>query len=293
MKLPSLRLITAARISGVALFAALLAGCSGDSSTSTTASAPGTGDTVIIRGSNTIGEELAPALIAAFKKTRPNAVFDTEFKGTSYGIGALMVKRCDLAAASRPLTTNEIELAKPDGMVFNDYVIGDYSVAVVVNSANALSDLKPDQVRDIFTGKVTNWKDVGGSDAPIHLYIRNPISGTYLGFQELTMERKPYGENMMAFTNHVGIVQAVAKDPNGIGYTSFELLNDKGVKAVSIDGVTPTVENVNSGKYPYARILRFYTDKSTETPLGHDFVTFAQSPEGQKIMAGLGFVPHP
>jgi len=277
------------RPAGALLLAAFIAGCSGGGSS--TATVPT--ETAIIRGSNTIGEELAPALIAAFKKEHPGAAFDTEFKGTSYGIGALMVKRCDLAAASRPLTTNELELAKPDGTEFNDYVIGNYSVAVVVNAANTSSDLSAEQVRDIFTGKITNWKDVGGADAPIHLYIRNPISGTYLGFQELTMEKKPYGDNMVAFTNHVGIVEAVAKDSGGIGYTSFDLLHQPGVKAVSIGGVTPTVENVNNGKYPYARILRFYTDKANETPLAHDFATFAQSAEGQKILVQMGFVPHP
>jgi phosphate transport system substrate-binding protein len=144
---------------------------------------------VVIRGSNTIGEELAPRLIAEYKKEHPTTVFDLEFKGTSYGLGALMVDRCDIAAASRDVTTNEMDLARDRNIALNNYVLGTYCVAVMVNTANPVKNLTRDQVRDIFTGAVQNWKEVGGQDAPIHLHIRDPISGTYLGFQELAMER--------------------------------------------------------------------------------------------------------
>ncbi len=177
---------------------------------------------VTIRGSNTFGEELAPKLLAEYKKDHPEITFNTEFKGSPYGFGALMVDKCDIAAASREVNANEVSLAKDRDIEFNTYVIGSYSVAVILNAGNSLSSLKPEQVRDIFTGKITNWKDVGGPDAPVHIYIRDPISGTYLGFQELAMEKKEYAQHPKTFTSYAEIVEAVAHDPAGIGYASIE-----------------------------------------------------------------------
>ena len=238
-----------------------------------------------------MGEELAPKLIAEFKKANPNVNFDLEFKGTSYGLGALLVERCDIAAASRNLTTNEMDLARDRGIVINDYVLGSYSVDVIVNAANPLANLSTQQVQEIFTGKITNWKAVGGSDAPIHLYIRDPISGTYLGFQELAMDKMPYAAGIKTSTNYAGIVAAIMKDPNGIGYSSIDLPKTGGVKAVSIGGVAPTVASVNTAKYPYARVLRLHTQKGKESEATKKFVQFVQSPQGQAILLRMGFAP--
>jgi len=111
----------------------------------------------ILSGSNTVGEELAPRLIAEFKKTHPAAVFQTEFKGTGYGVAGLIGGLSDIAAASRGFTTNEQELARARNVQCNDYVIGSYSIAVVVNSGNSVANLTRDQVRDIFTGVIRDW----------------------------------------------------------------------------------------------------------------------------------------
>src|SRR6185503_21143279 len=165
---------------------------------------------ITIRGSNTFGEELAPRLIAEYKKDHPQVAFDTEYKGTPYGFGALMVDKCDIAAASREINTNEVSLAKDRDIDFNTYVVGTYSVAVILNVNSALTNLTLQQVRDLFAGKVQNWKEVGGPDAPVHLYIRDPISGTYLGFQELAMGKAPYATNgTKMFKSYAEIVQAV------------------------------------------------------------------------------------
>ena len=247
---------------------------------------------ITIRGSNTFGEELAPKLIAEFKKDHPSVNFDTEFKGTPYGFGALMVDKCEIAAASREVSTNEMSLAKDREIDFNSYVVGTYSVAVIVNAASPLASLKPQQVHDIFTGKVQNWKDVGGPDAPVHLYIRDPISGTYLGFQELAMNKDGYAAHPKTFTNYDGIVQAVAQDPSGIGYASVEDTKKTGVKGMPIGGAAPTLEAVQKGQYPYARQVRLYTNKAKEDPLAMDFIHFIQSDRGQKIVTDMGFVPH-
>jgi ABC-type phosphate transport system, periplasmic component len=248
---------------------------------------------ITIRGSNTFGEELAPRLIAEYRKEHPAVVFDTEYKGTTYGMGALMVERCDIAAASRPVSTNELQLAKDRDIAFNDYVIGAYSVAVIVNAGSPIGNLTRDQVRDIFTGAVINWKEVGGPDAPIHLCSRDEISGTHLGFRELAMENKPYALGLKAFTNYLGIIQTVAQDANGIGYASIDLVGKDGIKAVPIGGVAPAIAAVNGGQYPYARVLHLYTDTMKESPTTRDFVQFVQSKRGQEILTRMGFVPRP
>ena len=200
------------------------------------------GSRVVIKGSNTIGEELGPRLIAEYKKEHPEAAFDLESKGTGSGFWALVAAQCDLAAASRSPNADELKQAKERNVQFNEHPIGSYSVAVIVNAANPVADLTREQVRDIFTGAVQNWKDVGGSDAPIHLNIRDPISGTYLGFQELAMENKPYPPGTNALTSYGAIAQAVAQDANGIG------AQKTGVKAVSIGGIAATAASVNEAR---------------------------------------------
>lgn len=245
---------------------------------------------LILRGSNTIGEKLAPRLMAAYTNTHPDVYFDGEFKGTGYGLGALSTANCDIAAASRNVSSNELDLLKEGGVELNEYVIGFYAVAVVVNGENPVSKLGKDQIRDIFAGEVRNWKDVGGADQPIHLYIRNPVSGTYLGFQELAMNNQSYGHPQKALTSYAGILQSVAEDPAGIGYSSIPVDPISGVKPASIEGIEPTEANVREGKYPYARVLRLITSKAQESSEAKKFIDFALSAQGREIISKDGFV---
>jgi len=245
---------------------------------------------IVIKGSNTIGEELAPRLIAEYKKDHPGVSFDFESKGTASGFDGLLASACDIAGASRVVKPEELQKAQAKGIELNPHAIGSYTVAVVVNSANPVKDLTRDQIRDIFTGLVQNWKEVGGPDAPIHLNGRDPISGTYLGFRELAMEDKAYATGLKTFTNYIGIVQAVGQDTNGIGYASIDLLNKPGVKPISVRGVPPTILSIKEGRYPFSRILRFYTNQSKESALTRDFIRFVQSPRGQDILEEMGFV---
>jgi len=265
---------------GMIFLALLFVGCS-----------PAKTQKVVIRGSNTIGEELAPRLIAEYQKDHPGAAFDTEYKGTTYGFGALFVRRCDIAAASRDATTNEVALARDHGVELTNEMIGTYCVAVVVNAACPVADLTRAQVRDIFTGAVQNWKEVGGPDSPVHLFIRHPVSGTYLGFRELAMEDKPYALTVKTCTNYTDIVRAVAADPSAIGYSRFQLATNPGVKAIMIGGVAPSATSVKQGKYPYARTLRLYTNKTAEAPAAREFTEFVLSSSGQQILDQMGFVP--
>jgi phosphate transport system substrate-binding protein len=276
---------------GLFLIAITLAGCPAGKQEATPP--PANPTKVVIRGSNTIGEELAPRLIAEFKKDHPTIDFDLVPKATGYGLAALRAGQCDIAAASRTATKDEMDEAHNLGVVLEDHLIGAYSVAVVVHAGNAVTNLTREQVRDIFTGAIQNWKDVGGADAAIHLYVRDPISGTYLGFKELAMDNKPYADSRKLAKSYAEIVSDVAQDENGIGYAGVELPKDSGVKNVAIGGITPTAASVNEGKYPYARALHLYTRKDRETAATKDFVDYVQSKSGQDILVQMGFVSHP
>jgi phosphate transport system substrate-binding protein len=250
-------------------------------------------DKITIRGSNTVGEELAPRLIAGFKAAHPGTSFDLEFKGSGYGIGALMGGYCDIAAASKPVSKEQLEISKVRNVEFKEYILGSYAVCVLVNAENPAANLTTNQVRDLFTGKIQNWKDAGGPDAPVHLLIRDPVSGTHTGFKELAMNFEDYGEHVQLFTNYTSLADALAQDPHGIGYAGLDLAAHAGTKAVTIGGVAATAENVNGGKYPYARTLRLYTDTAKETAAAREFINFTLSADGQKIVTQLGDAPKP
>lgn len=105
------------------------------------------------------------------------------------------------------------------------------------------------------------------------------------------MNNREYGPEPGAFTNYLGIVEAVARDAHSIGYTGIDQTTHAGIKAIAVGGVAPTVENVNSGKYPYARTLRLYTNKAKETARAKAFIEFIQSAQGQEIVASMGYAP--
>jgi phosphate transport system substrate-binding protein len=274
------------------LAALLLAGCSkeGQQSGPTTSAS---GPRVVLRGSNTIGEELGPRLIADYKKEHPQAVFDLEFKGTSYGIGNLMGGFCDIACASKAVVPAQQAIARERGVEFKDYVLGSYVVEIIVNAANPVSNLTSNQVLALFTGQAASWNQAGGPDRPVHLFIRDPISGTHIGFKELAMANREYDPGAKPLTNYAAIIEAVANDQNAVGYCGLDMAKRSDVKVVSIEGVAPSVALVNQQKYPYARRLLFYTDASKERPEARQFIDFALSARGQEILSQMGYATHP
>jgi phosphate transport system substrate-binding protein len=245
---------------------------------------------VVIKGSNTFGEELGPRLVEEFHKRQPDVTVEIESKGSGSGFAALLAGQCDMAASSRPINEDEQRLAKAHGFTLNDNVIGYYGVAVIAHKDNPVAGLSHEQVRDIFTGAITNWKQVGGPDAAIDIFIRDPVAGTYLGFQELAMERKPYATSVKQFKSYPAIVEAVRQDENAIGYAGMIFSAKEGVKPIKINGVLPTITTVNEGDYPYSRTLRLYTNKGSESDATRAFVWFAQSSTGQNMLRDLGFV---
>ena len=282
-----------------ALYLALLfaisiafAGCNDGGGPGGTANPSGTADEVVIKGSNTIGEELAPKLVQEFKKQNDKAKFSIETKGSASGFWGVIAGVCDIAASSRSPLKDELQQAEVRGIQLQDNQIGFYRVGVVLHSTSPVTNLTKQQVRDIFTGSIQNWKEVGGPDTAIHCYIRDPISGTYLGFRELALEDKAYGTNAVTeLKSYSAIAEAVAKDPAGIGYASLGEASKAGVKFSAIEGVPHDAASVKESKYPFARPLHLFTNKAKESSSAQAFIDFVQSAKGQQILAEMGYVP--
>lgn len=246
---------------------------------------------VVIRGSNTFGEELGPALIKAFQEERKDITIELTSEGSGAGITALLNGDCDIAASSRSLSEDEMRMASSRKIKLRNYTIGYYGVAVVVNPQNPVKKLSSGQVRAIFTGKITNWKQVGGKDGPIHVIIRDPVSGTHLGFQELAMERQPYTDKAKTFTSYQAMAEAIRNDPGAIGYVGMTLAAREGVRALAINGVEPSADTVTEQLYPYARQLRLYVNKARYSDGAAAFIGFVRSAKkGQSILEKLGYV---
>ena len=243
-----------------------------------------------IKGSNTFGEELGPHLIKTFTAGHPGWTIDFESKHSGYGILALLEGTCDIAASSRPLNEDEIRMARSRKISLRTHSIGYYGIAVVVHKDAQTRNLADHQARDIFTGAIRNWSAVGGPDAPIAVHVAVPTAGTYLGFQELAMERRPYREDATRHATYADIARAVGEDPHAIGYVSMSMAAHLPVRALSINGIPPTPIAVADDLYPYARLIRFFTVKSRETPAALEFIRYVRSTEGQNALEQAGFV---
>jgi phosphate transport system substrate-binding protein len=227
---------------------------------------------VQIAGSTSV-QPLAEELASAFMAKNPEVRIDVAGGGSGAGIKAAQEGTADIGTSSREL--------KPEETGIEATVIAKDGIAVIVNPSNEVGGLTVEQVGKIYTGEITNWKEVNGKDAPITLVTREEGSGTRDAFQELAG---------IEIDNSKAIVQgstgavrtAVANDPNAIGYMSMGSVNEE-VKAVKIEGVDPVEANVLNGTYKISRPFLFLT-KSTPEGVVKAFIDFVLSDEGQKIV---------
>ena len=213
---------------------------------------------------------------------------ELESKGSESGISALVAGKCDIASSSRWMNEDEERLARSRGLKVKNQLFGYYGLAVIVNNQNPVDRLSDAQIRDVFTGGVRTWASIGGSNAPIHLYIRDQISGTYLGFQEMAM--RPGLPHQPRCSNANAEIADAVSGTRPASVISMELAHSRRLKTLRINRVEPSILTVNAGDYPYSRGLRFYTIEGHESSTVQDFVAFVQSKEGQKIISDAGFV---
>lgn len=203
--------------------------------------------------------------------------------GSGSGIQAAAEGRCDIGLASRDLKGEET--ADLQGTV-----VAIDGIGIIVHPDNPVADLTIEQIGDIYTGKIANWKDIGGSDAAIVCIGREAASGTRDGFEEVTgtKDNCRYSQEL---TSTGDVVQTVSGNPNAIGYASVASVNDT-VKMVSVEGTAPTVENIQSGAYKVQRNFVLVTRK--DAPLSEaaqDFFDYATSPQADSLIIEAGAVP--
>ncbi|OGD79459.1 MAG: hypothetical protein A2Y64_00190 [Candidatus Coatesbacteria bacterium RBG_13_66_14] len=216
---------------------------------------------------------------------------DLEVSGTGSGDGitALIDGRTDLAMSSRKMKDKEKEDAAAKGVKPVEVVIARDGIAIVVHPSNPVSGLTLEQVKDIYLGKITNWKALGGPDAEIVPVTRDSASGTFEVFAELVMDKEPIVPGAVTQNSNGTVRSAVAESEGAIGYVGLGYV-DKTVKAVAIDGVVPSEDTVNGGTYKIARDLNlYYPEGASQAVL--DLVKFVLGKEGQKIVADEGFIP--
>ena len=255
--------------------------------------APST-ETITVKGSDTM-VILAQRWAEIYMSKHPGTVIQVTGGGSGTGISALINGTTDICNSSRPMKKSEKEKLKQR---FNSLGVeiktAKDGLSVYLNSTNPVEELSLAQLKYIYTGEVTNWKQVGGPDAKIILYSRENNSGTYVFFKDNVLQGKDYAPSAQNMPGTAAVVNAVAKDKFGIGYGGAAY--GKGIKFVKVKkddatpGALPSEENIKTGKYPITRYLFMYT-RSRPTGALQEYIDWILSEEGQSIVTKVGYFP--
>ncbi len=214
--------------------------------------------------------------------------------GSGVGIAALIDGTTEVAQASRKVKMDEKMKLQEAGIKYKEVVVAYDALAVVVNPGNKVSQLTRAQLEGIFTGKIKNWKEVGGDDLKMVVYSRESSSGTYEFFKEHVMKNKNFASNVLSMPATGAVIQSVSQTKGAIGYVGLAYLN-KDVKAikVSYDGKTFTVPSMATAKnktYPIVRPLQYYYNTKFEAKV-KGYMAYVLSAKGQKVIEEVGYVP--
>lgn len=234
------------------------------------------GESVVTITGSTSVEKIVNLMKSEFEALNPGITIQYTGSGSSAGIKDTIAKTNNIGASSRELTDEE----KAENMT--ETVFAYDGIAVAVNPANKVKNLTLEQLQGIYSGKITNWKEVGGDDAEIFVVSREESSGTRSAFEELIKLEETDGlTSNAAVSEGNGPAQiAVAGNENAIGYISFAYIDDT-VKSVTVDSVEPTVENVKNNTYPLSRPFLFVSYDDQVSEAGKKFLEFAVSADGQ------------
>ncbi|MCM1276562.1 MAG: phosphate ABC transporter substrate-binding protein [Lachnospiraceae bacterium] len=239
--------------------------------------------TVATDGSTSM-EKVIGILGEAFEAENSGVTFTYNPTGSGSGIQAVSEGRCDIGLSSRNLKDEE----KSNGLV--ETVLAYDGIAIIVNTENTVLDLSLENIAKIYTGEITNWKDVGGSDTEIVLIGREAGSGTRDGFESIT-KTEGNCKYRQELTSTGAVITAVSGNPNAIGYASLASVNDS-VKAVNVDGVAPAEATVKDGTYKVQRPFVFVTKSGTElSETAKAFYDFALSDKAREYITSAGVVP--
>ena len=246
--------------------------------------------TIKMEGSTTVGP-IADAYVEAFKKMHPDVTITVNKSGSGNGAAAMVDSRCDIANMSRFMKAQEFKDAVAKGVMPVAHAIAMDGVCVIVNPSNPIGALTTAQVRDIYTGKVTNWKELGGADQKIVVVSRDTSSGTYETFESLVMAKQKMASGVQYVASNPEAHATVKSTAGAVAYVGLGFV-DKDVKALKMDGVMPSRKTIAKGEYPVSRPLFMFTNGYPKLgSIIHALVTFHLTPKGQDIIDAKGFVP--
>lgn len=257
-------------------------------------------NTVENMGSDTL-VNLALAWAETYMRLYPDVRISVTGGGSGTGIAALINGTVDIANASRAMKQEEIKAARENGATPQQFTVARDAIAVVVHPSNPVNGLTLKQISDIYTGRFTNWSQLGGEDRPIVLLSRESNSGTYVYFLENVIRLGDKGSGLLfspdtlLMPSSEGISAEIRQNPNAIGYDGLGYVTpDQKMLPVAVDAhspyVIPSVETVNSGLYPISRPLYMYT-AGEPTGLVKEYLDWVRSDDGQVLVLELGFVP--
>lgn len=252
------------------------------------------GNRLSIKGSDTM-VHLGSSWAEAFMNLHKDAEVSVTGGGSGTGIAALLNGTTDICMASRKIKDKEMELAAEKNISPREFVVARDGIAVVVNPENPLNEATVEQLGKIYTGRITNWKQLGGPDQDIVVLSRESSSGTYVFFQEHVLKKQDYTPNARLMPATSSIIQTVKADKWAIGYVGLGYALEAGdkVKILAVDdgnGPTlPDAETVKSGEYSISRPLHLYSN-GIPVGLAKEFIDFCLSPQGQQIVQKTGYI---
>lgn len=252
---------------------------------------------ITVKGSDTL-VILAQKWAEVYMAKKPETQIQVTGGGSGIGFAALQNNATDLANASRKIKASEIaECIKAFGKRPTEYKVCLDGLSVYVAADNPVKELTIEQLMLIFTAKVKNWKEVGGNDAPITLYSRENSSGTYEFFKEHVLQGKDFAASAQTMPGTAAVLQAVAKDKNGIGYGGAAY--GAGAKHLAIKktdsspAIEPNEETVIKGTYPISRYLYVYVNPAMDKGEIATYLNWVRSDDGQKVVKDIGYFPLP
>ena len=245
------------------------------------------GENIIIDGSTTVGP-IAKAFAEFYKESHPDVNITISESGSGNG---LINKACNIANLSRFMKDSEFKSCVANGVLPVAHVVAFDGLAVIVNPKNKIRSLTMSDIAAIYTGKITNWKQLGGDDAKIVVVSRDTNSGTYETFNELVLKKAKIVKDAEYVGSNGQARTRVNTTKDAIAYVGLGFVDDT-VKPLSVEGILPNAKSITSGKYPIARPLFMFTNGYPK--MGGDifnFVTLHLSGEGREIISDLGYIP--
>ena len=246
-------------------------------------------DSITITGSTTV-LPIAQKAAEVYMKKNPGVRISVAGTGSGDGIKSVIDGTADIGDASRDMKSKEIKLAKEKGVTPKKFTVALDCIVPVVNPDNPVKDLSIAQLKDIYTGKIKNWNEVGGNDKPIVVISRDSSSGTFEVWNHRVLGKKTrVRPDAQLQASNGAVAQAVAGNKYAIGYVGIGYLNDK-LKGLTVGGVTASAKTAMDNSYPIARGLYMFTNGEPKGQTA-DFIAFVMGDEGQKIAKEEGFVP--